>query len=126
MRDQPSASERSDDWRRLTAMETNAVWYDVACIYVGIVIVFGVSILFVRAQNIERRVMVAGLTVITGFIGAWMLYLGHRDLSNSQLLGIAALATLGYIAGRLIDFYMGPKPVSPDPGMHSLGSDYAD
>lgn len=82
--------------------------------------------MFVRAENIERTLMVGGLTVATALLAGLMLYVSGSGLSSGTLFGIAMLSITGFVAGRLIDYYMGPSDNVADPGRHSLGGDFAD
>jgi hypothetical protein len=107
-------------------MDANSVWYNVASVFVGMVALFGMAVMFVRAENIERNMMVGAMTVTTALLAGLILYYNPRGLDNSALFGIALLSLLGYAAGRVVDFYLGGEDPEADLGKRSFNGDLAD
>ena len=88
----------------------------VAAIIVGCMALTGVGLLFVRAQNIERRWLVSIATLLGAGMGAYLLAI-HPVWAGGQGITVPWLASLvsilGFTVGRIIDSLLGPR--TPDP-----------
>ena len=108
----------------------NPVLLAFAAIIVGCMVVVGLGVLFVRAENIERRNLVGLITLFTSGIAAFVLYSAWSgDTANNPGLPISMimLSLFGFVAGRVIDAILGPRApdaIEKDPATY--GADLAD
>ena len=100
-----------------------------ASVFAGCALLLGLCTLFVRAENIERTVMVGSLTIGTSLCALVVLarcYKTGIGMEAGNLAGICILAVSGFALGRMIDLMLGPRPYSPDSREGTLGADLAD
>ncbi len=98
-------------------------------IFVSLVVLFGFFCLFVNAENVERNILVGGLTLLTAVIAAGLLVVDanrHHPEGTAGLVSICALSLLGYGVGRVIDRILGPTDHTVDSKEGTLGADLAD
>jgi hypothetical protein len=91
-------------------------------------VMVGVCLFFVRAENIERNVLVASLTLATSLISVALLrhdYLHSFRFGSPALLSLCLLAAFGFFIGRVLDFVLGARPEFEAPE-GTLGTDLAD
>ncbi|CAN5506253.1 hypothetical protein BH11ARM2_BH11ARM2_12280 [soil metagenome] len=95
-------------------------------LFVGMVAIFGLALLFVRSEVIEREGLVGGLTILTSSMAGAILALPWI-LSTPALFGVSVLAISGYIIGRIMDRAMGPMdPRSAEMNESTMGVELAD
>jgi len=85
----------------------------ISCMFLAVVFLVGVFTLFVQSENIERNVLVGGLTLCTAIVGAIMLdhaYQSNFPYGIGRLFGICVFSTLGFLGGRMYDVFRGPLP----------------
>lgn len=107
-------------------MGLSAGGHFLAILFVGMVALFGLAVLFVRSEVIERDGLVGGLTLFTCAIAGAILA-SPNLLSKPTLFGVCVLSFSGYVFGRIIDRAMGPqdpKPAEFNEG--TMGVDLAD
>lgn len=100
-----------------------------ASIVVGCMMLLGLGLLFVRAENIEREWLVALITVVTTGISIYLLVEFWRTPSGrtgNGLVPIVCLSLLGYGVGRVIDYFLGGRSVASTNTDATLGADLAD
>jgi hypothetical protein len=108
----------------------NPVWFTVAAIIAGCMALAGVGILFVRAQNIERRWLVSLSTLVGAGMGAYLLvvhpvWAGGQGVTVPWLAGPVSI--FGFILGRAIDSLLGPRnPEAIRTNSKTFGADLAD
>lgn len=110
----------------LTSLSTEFI---LACLFVALVLLFGLFSLFTRATNIERNVVVGGLTILTSLVAAAFLVIDYRSGHRSgvgALVSACLVALMGYFVGRAIDWLLGPVAVSDESRQGTLGADLAD
>jgi hypothetical protein len=88
-----------------------SIWTNLAAVIVGCVTLMGVGVFFVRASNIERRGMVAAVTLIACAVSIYLLLIAPRVPAREVPTAAAAVAIsiLGFVAARVIDFALGPR-----------------
>jgi hypothetical protein len=110
--------------------DQNPVLFVFAAVIVGCMGLVGLGLLFVRAENIERRNLVALVTLAGAAIAAVMLYFSWASpgRSNATLpVSAIVLSIFGFVAGRVIDLILGdrnPDAIEKDPATY--GADLAD
>lgn len=101
-----------------------------ATLFVALVAMFGLFLMFARAENIERPFMVGGLTVATAAISSWLLWLewqtGVPGGHAGSAVAFALFSASGFALGRAIDAIMGAKVHSADERQATLGAELAD
>lgn len=104
----------------------NPVLFILTAVFVSVMAIFGLGAMFMRAENVERNYLVGGLTVLTSLTAGVILFrLTPAAQTGGTLSALAALSLAGYVAGRVIDFALGPVPESETPD-GTLGADLAD
>lgn len=106
-----------------------SIWTNLAAVIVGCVTLMAVGIFFVRASNIERRGMVATVTLIGCALSIYLLVIAPRVPDREVPIAAAAavISVLGFVVARVIDFALGPiavPTVGRDPAIHD--ADLAD
>ncbi|MGV3616971.1 MAG: hypothetical protein ACO1SV_16715 [Fimbriimonas sp.] len=92
--------------------------------FVAVIGLFGVGLMFVRAENIERNYLVGGLTVVTaGVAGAMLAGLAPSAQTTPALISISLVSVLGFVIGRVIDMILGPRDHTDEA---TLGADLSD
>src|SRR5258708_79314 len=90
----------------------NPVYFIFACVIVGSAILLGMGLLFVRAENIERRNLVAGCTLGASLLAVLLLWNSDRG-GHGVPAGIAwsaiALSVFGFVVGRVLDLVLGGR-----------------
>ncbi|AIE87045.1 hypothetical protein [Fimbriimonas ginsengisoli] len=106
----------------------NPVLYILAVVFVGIMVLFGLSLLFVKAENIERNLLVGVLTLLcAGIAGVMLAELPVASQTGAVLTSITLVSIFGYVVGRIIDYFLGPVEESEEDIKHpTLGADLAD
>src|SRR5579862_7973950 len=98
--------------------------FPIACLFVGCAVLLGLLTLFVRAENIERNVLVGSLTLATSLIAVALL---HHDWAINfpyggwTLTWICILAVFGFGIGRALDHMLGAREHSADSREETLG-----
>jgi amino acid transporter len=93
----------------------NPVLFSFAAVIVACMGMLGLGVLFVRAENIERRNLVGLVTLFTSGIAAYVLYYAWNERAGASPglpISMIMLSLFGFIAGRVIDAILGPR--SPD------------
>ena len=91
------------------------IWTNIASIVIGCIALGGISILFVRATNIERRWLVSVCTLLGWGLGLYVMGADQLFVPGRELpTGIAAIiiSVIGYFMGRSLDVALGPKSPS--------------
>ena len=105
------------------------IGFVLACIFVGFCTAVGIFTLFVRAENIERNVLVGLLTLATCLLAFVVLGFDDRNgfqMGTGGLISVCLLAAFGFGLGRVLDYLLGPLTHSPDSREAVLGADLAD
>lgn len=84
-------------------------FFPLAVVFVSFVGLFGLGIMFSRASNIERTLLVGGMTVFTAAVSGVILATPAASATVPSLVSTCLVSTLGYIVGRVIDFLLGPR-----------------
>lgn len=106
------------------------MYFALAVVVIASAILFGLGLLFVRASRIERNVLVAGCTLATSLLSAFLL--GNQSGTTGEFtlwgtLSLGCLSFLGFAVGRLYDRLAGPKSISSqDDCEATLGAELAD
>jgi len=103
-------------------------YYVVAIVVVCCMTLFGLGLMFVRAENIERRNFVAATTLVTTFIAGVMLWNDGRtgqSASSEAAWYAMGVSISGFFIGRVIDLLMGGRRNAHDVDP-TLGSDLSD
>jgi hypothetical protein len=105
-----------------------STYFLLACVVVGAMSVVGLGLLFVRAENIERRNLVAATTLTFSAIAAivlWNASRGTEGVASAAAWSAIVLSLFGFALGRVWDVILGARSkVHHDPA--TLGSDLAD
>jgi hypothetical protein len=110
--------------------DQNPVLFALAAVVASCMGLLGLGLLFVRAENIERRNLVAVITLAGAAIAGVMLYFASEGgARNGAALPISAIvvSVFGFFAGRVIDLILGersPDAIEKDPATY--GADLAD
>jgi|GEM_PF-4625949 len=105
----------------------NPVWYAITSIFCALVLLFGLALLWVRATNIERHMLVGGLTILTAVIAISVLAnLPEGSRGGPVLVSTALLALVGYAVGRVVDAILGERDSTTESVESTLGADLAD
>ena len=91
---------------------SGSTYFLVACVVVGATAVFALGLLFVRASNIERPNLVAGVTFLAALSSGVLLSLeskGGIAASDSASLMAITICVAGFILGRIIDLMAGGR-----------------
>jgi hypothetical protein len=96
---------------------------------VGLVILFGIGLLFSRSTNIEREGLVGGSTLVGGLVATILLWRAsalNGPYSWWQVAGILLVALAFYGWGRLVDYVLGPLPLDREADEATLGAHLSD
>jgi hypothetical protein len=98
-------------------------------IWVFCSVVFACFLLFARAVNIERPILVGCLTLLTSAVAAVLILnefkMGLRSEPRNYI-PIAMLSVIGYGVGRVVDYLLGPVTPTEEETEPNLGADLAD
>jgi hypothetical protein len=103
-------------------------YYILACIIVGVMTLFSLGLLFVRAENIERRNFVGAASLATTIIAMTMLWNDARNGQNADpnaAWWAMAVSLSGFFVGRIVDLVLGGRRTAHDVDP-TLGSDLSD
>lgn len=98
-------------------------------ITISMMTLFGLGILFSRAENIERPALVGGLTLAGCVIVTVLL---TRTVASGgpynwwQMFGYFLITLAFYGWGRLMDYIMGPVPVDREADEATMGAHLSD
>ena len=109
--------------------ESFSIGFLLACVFVGFMVLVGIFTLFVRAENIERNVLVGMLTLATSLIAVCLLvHDSHHGFPYGapSVVAICLLALFGFFLGRILDLILGPQLHSSETREATLGVDLAD
>lgn len=98
-------------------------------IWVGCVVVFGLAVMFARAEYFERPLLVGGMTLLTAIVALALLYNEYRlglRTTTAAFVSIGVLAAFGYGIGRILDLLLGPQTHPLEETEPTLGADLAD
>ena len=90
-----------------------SIWTNIAAIVIGCVFMLGIGLLFVRASNIERRSLVATITLMFNVVAMYLLVVDAERYPGRELSGAFAaigISLLGFAVGRIIDNSLGARP----------------
>jgi hypothetical protein len=98
----------------------------------GIVVLFttfGIGLILSNAENIERPLLVGGITMLGGGLVAYLLARTQSlngPYSWWQIFGFFLVAAVMYGWARLIDYALGPKPLNREADEETMGAHLAD
>lgn len=107
-----------------------SIWTNIAAIVIGCVTLLGIGVLFQRSTAIERRSLVATVTLMVNFLALYMLVTDAHDFPMRAVptaIASAVMSVLGLLIGRAIDDNLNARQESSrrrDPGTY--GGDLAD
>lgn len=105
-----------------------SVYLVLAIVLVAAIGLTGLGLLFVRASNIERNVLVGVCTLVTTAIGIVLLnYLIKQSptFAVAQLVSVVMVSVLGLVVGWVLDRIAGPSDHFTEDGA-TLGADLSD
>ena len=100
-----------------------------SALFLGLLLLFGLALLFVRAEFIERNILVGGATIFTSMVGIGILIYDAQvgyPYGTAGLVSVCCLSVLGFVVSWAIDRLMGPASSPEEPVEATLGSDLAD
>jgi hypothetical protein len=108
----------------------NPVLFALSAVVVGCMGLVGLGLLFVRAENIERRNLVAIVTLAGVTIAIVILYFAWESpgrVSPGIPVSAMVVSIFGFFAGRVIDLILGVRdPDAIDKDQATYGADLAD
>lgn len=96
---------------------------------IGAVMLLGLGLLYARATNIERPILVGGLTLLGGLVSAGVMertvMLGG-PYSWAHTFGIVLIGVLFFAWGWFADYAMGQPRIDPEADEATLGAHVSD
>jgi hypothetical protein len=92
-----------------------SIWTNIAAIVIGCVFLLGIGLLFVRASNIERRSLVATVTLMFNVVAMYLLVVNTSLYPGREVaaaFGAIGISILGFAVGRILDLSLGERPSS--------------
>src|SRR5207302_875817 len=90
-----------------------------------IVMLVGVALLFSRPTNIERQVMVGGITILGSLVSSFLMHRSQAaggPINAFQVFGFVFIAFAFFGWAWLLDYALGPLPVDREADEDTFGA----